>query len=107
VRIDLYLSRWCSIILIVGVFGIRRLLFWELRMKDRIEVNPRVHFGKPCVAGTRTPVVDVLELVAAGIGFDQIIKDYYPQLEKEDIQACIRYAIDVVSVEDIHVKATS
>ena len=76
-------------------------------MKDRIEVNPGVHFGKPCVAGTRIPVVDVLELVAQALPFDQIIRDYYPQLEREDIQACIRYAIEVVGAEDLHIKASS
>jgi uncharacterized protein (DUF433 family) len=58
------------------------------------------------VAGTRIPVVDVLELVAQGISFDEVIRDYYPQLEREDIQACIRYAIEVVGAEDIHIKAS-
>ena len=50
-------------------------------MTERIEVNPNIHFGKPCVARTRIPVVDVLELVGQGIPFDQIIRDYYPDLE--------------------------
>jgi uncharacterized protein (DUF433 family) len=72
-------------------------------MKERIEVNPAVHFGKPCVAGTRIPVVDVLELVGQGLAFDQIIKDYYPDLKAEDIRACIRYAIEVLGAEDLHV----
>jgi uncharacterized protein (DUF433 family) len=72
-------------------------------MAERIEVNPAVHFGKPCVAGTRIPVVDVLELVGQGLTFDQIIKDYYPDLKAEDIRACIRYAIEVLGAEDLHV----
>jgi uncharacterized protein (DUF433 family) len=72
-------------------------------MKERIEVNPAVHFGKPCVAGTRVPVVDVLELVGQGLAFDQIIKDYYPDLKVDDIRACIRYAIEVLGAEDLHV----
>ena len=71
-------------------------------MRDRIEVNPAVHFGKPCVAGTRIPVQSVLELVREGIAFDQIIRDYYPDLKPEDIRACIQYAIDVMTAEDIH-----
>jgi uncharacterized protein (DUF433 family) len=71
-------------------------------MKDRIAVNPRIHFGKPCVAGTRILVRDVLELVREDIPFAQIIQDYYPDLLIEDIRACIQYAIDVVAVEDIH-----
>jgi len=32
-------------------------------MRERIAVNPGIHFGKPCVAGTRIPVRNVLELV--------------------------------------------
>ena len=70
-------------------------------MKDRIAVNAQIHFGKPCVAGTRIPVQSVLELVREGITFSQIIADYYPDLEPEDVRACIQYAIDVLAVEDI------
>ena len=71
-------------------------------MRDRVAVNPNVHFGKPCVAGTRIPVQNVLELVREGLPFAQIIADYYPDLEVEDIQACVQYAIDTVAVEEIH-----
>jgi uncharacterized protein (DUF433 family) len=75
-------------------------------MKDRIAVNPQIHFGKPCVAGTRIPVQSVLELVREGISFAEIIRDYYPDLKPEDVRACIQYAIDVVAAEDIHVATT-
>jgi len=72
-------------------------------MAERIAVNPAIHLGKPCVAGTRIPVVDVLELVGQGLTFDQIIKDYYPDLKVDDIRACVRYAIEVLGAEDLHV----
>ncbi len=75
-------------------------------MKERISVSPQVHFGKPCVAGTRISVQSVLELVREGLSFPQIIQDYYPDLETEDIRACIQYAIDVLSVEDIRLATT-
>jgi len=75
-------------------------------MKVRISVSPQVRFGKPCVAGTRISVQSVLELVREGLSFTQIIQDYYPDLETEDIRACIQYAIDVVAVEDIHMAPT-
>ena len=75
-------------------------------MKERISVSPQVHFGKPCVAGTRISVQSVLELVREGLSFTQIIQDYYPDLETEDIRACIQYAIDVLSVEDIRLATT-
>lgn len=72
-------------------------------MKPRIQVNPNIHFGKPCVAGTRIPVQNVLELVREGISFAEIIRDYYPDLQTEDIRACIQYALDVVTTEDLHI----
>jgi uncharacterized protein (DUF433 family) len=74
-------------------------------MTERIVVDPAVHFGKPCVRGTRIPVENVLELVREGIGFAAIEADYYPDLTAEDIRACLQYAIDVVKAEDIHVTA--
>ena len=75
-------------------------------MKERISVSPQVHFGKPCVAGTRISVQSVLEIVREGLSFSQIIQDYYPDLETEDIRACIQYAIDVVALEDIRLATT-
>ena len=62
-------------------------------MRERIAVNPNIHFGKPCVAGTRITVQNVLELVKEGLSFAEIIQDYYPDLEIKDISACIQYAI--------------
>ena len=73
---------------------------------DRIVVNPTVHFGKPCVAGTRTTVQSVLELLDEGLGFQEIMRDYYPALTVEDIRACVQYAIDVLAAEDIRLAPT-
>ena len=55
---------------------------------NRIQVSSEIHFEKPCVAGTRIPVQAVLELVREAIPFASIIRDYYPDLKMEDIQAC-------------------
>ena len=74
-------------------------------MEGKITVNPNIHFGKPCVAGTRITVQSILELVREGIPFEEIIQDYYPELKIEDIRACIQYALDVVTIEDIHIAA--
>ena len=73
--------------------------------KERIVVDPGLHFGRPCIAGTRIPVENVLELVQENIPFDRIIESYYPDLEIEDVKACIRYATDLVRSEEIHVEA--
>lgn len=76
-------------------------------MNDRICVDPKIHFGKPCIAGTRIPVQDVLELVREGISFSEIIADYYPDLAVEDVRACIQFAIDTLSAEEIHLAPAS
>ena len=76
-------------------------------MTDRIEINPNIHFGRPCVAGTRIPVIDVLELLEEGISFHEILTDYYPDLDAEDIRACLRYAMDLIAVEEVHVRASA
>jgi uncharacterized protein (DUF433 family) len=64
-------------------------------MRKRIEVNPNIHFGKPCITGTRITVQSVLELVREGLSFKEITKNYYPDLKPEDIRACIHHAIDM------------
>ena len=74
-------------------------------MIERITVDPKIHFGKPCVAGTRITVQNVLELLSEGLSFDEIIQDYYPDLDAQDIHACIQYAIALVAAEDIHLAA--
>jgi uncharacterized protein (DUF433 family) len=73
-----------------------------IKMVERIVVDPNVHFGKPCIAGTRIPVQNVLELINEGLSFEQIIQDYYPDLTIADVQACVAYAIALVAAEDIH-----
>ena len=74
---------------------------------DRIVGDPRIQFGKPCVAGTRIAVQDVLKLVDEDIPFNQIIRDYYPGLTVEDVHACIRYAIALIGAEDIRLRPTT
>lgn len=72
-------------------------------MNKRISVNPNIHFGKPCITGTRIPVQNILELVRERVSFEKIISDYYADIEAEDIQACIQYAIDIIASEDIKI----
>jgi uncharacterized protein (DUF433 family) len=83
------------------------MLLSGAEMIDRIVVDPGIHFGKPCIAGTRITVQGVLELLNEGHTFDDIIQDYYPDLTVDDIRACLSYAIALVSGEDIHLTAAS
>ncbi|NCR82268.1 MAG: DUF433 domain-containing protein [Microcystis aeruginosa K13-05] len=50
---------------------------------------------------TRITVQSVLELLNEGLSFSIIIQDYYPDLQIEDIRACLQYAIALVAAEDI------
>jgi len=75
--------------------------------KGRIVVDSSIHFGKPCIANTRIPVESVLELVEENVPFDEIITRYYPELEVEDIKACIRYATDLIRSEEIHAESAT
>jgi uncharacterized protein (DUF433 family) len=70
-------------------------------MHERIAVRPQIHFGKPCVAGTRITVQSVLELIREGVPSAEIRCGYYPELAPEDIRACVQYAIDLIALEDI------
>lgn len=74
-------------------------------MNERISVNPNIRFGKPCVAGTRITVENVLELINEDLYFEEIKRDYYPDIETEDIKACVDYAISLISAEDIRIAA--
>lgn len=70
-------------------------------MNERISLDTNIHFGKPVVAGTRITVQDVLELINEGLSFDNIIADYYPDLTRDDIKACVDYAISLIAAEDV------
>jgi len=63
---------------------------------DRISVDPNVCHGQPCIKGTRIMVYLVLELLEAGLTSEQIIRDYYPQLTKQDVEACLHYAATLI-----------
>jgi uncharacterized protein (DUF433 family) len=63
----------------------------NLERLKRITVDDGKCGGRPCIRGYRMRVTDVLDLLAAGASFDEILTDY-PSLELEDIYAAIEYA---------------
>ena len=67
----------------------------------RITMNPKVCFGKPTIRNMRYPVEIILDLLVAGMTTEQILEDY-PDLEKEDLQACILFANETIRVKSIH-----
>ncbi|MGZ8901595.1 MAG: DUF433 domain-containing protein [Limisphaerales bacterium] len=58
---------------------------------DRITIEPDVCNGKPVIRGTRITAQPVLEFLAAGDSVDDILEDY-PDLKREDVQACLEHA---------------
>ena len=81
------------------------MMDYHKEYKNRIVVDSNIHFGKPCVTGTRIPVEDVLELIQEGTTFTEIVQKYYPDLEIDDVKACARYATDLVKSEEIHLES--
>ena len=69
---------------------------------ERIIINPKVYGGKPCIKGTRIAVTMILDMLEDGLSFEEIIRDYYPHITVEDIQACLEYAKAVIEGEEIH-----
>ena len=63
----------------------------ESKMLRRIAINPENCHGKPTVRGLRYPVESLLEYLSAGDTNEDILAEF-PDLEKEDLHACILYA---------------
>ncbi len=68
---------------------------------SRIDVNPEIMVGKPIIRGLRITVEHLLNSLAAGISVEDILRDY-PELEREDIQAVLLYAAELVHEEQVY-----
>lgn len=64
-------------------------------LAERITVDPEQCGGRPCIRGMRIRVQDVLDLFAAGLKQEQILKEM-PDLEDADLRACLTYASKLV-----------
>ena len=62
-----------------------------IKLIERITVDKNQCGGRPCIRGMRIRVSDVLELLANGLSADDVLKEF-PDLQREDIQACLRFA---------------
>jgi uncharacterized protein (DUF433 family) len=72
----------------------------EQQLLQRITVNPQIFGGKPIIRGRRLAVEHVLGMLAAGDTTETLL-EAYPWLEQEDVQACLVYALRLVSHERI------
>jgi uncharacterized protein (DUF433 family) len=62
-----------------------------IEIADRITIDPEQCGGRPCIRGMRIRVTDVIDLLAEGLTQEQVLAEL-PDLEAEDIRACLRYA---------------
>jgi uncharacterized protein (DUF433 family) len=69
----------------------------ENDLLKRITIDPNMCHGKPVIRGMRYPVEMILDLLAAGMTFDELLEDY-PDLEREDFQACLLFAKNLVKI---------
>ena len=69
-----------------------------MSLENRITYNPLQCGGKPCVRGMRIRVGDILQMLGEDVSVDEILRDF-PDLEKEDIQACLLYAARRANLE--------
>lgn len=63
----------------------------KMNLLTRITIDPQICHGKPCIRGMRWPVEVTIDMLGAGMTIEQITEDH-PELEKEDILACLQYA---------------
>ena len=64
---------------------------------DRITYDPQVCGGRPCIRGMRIRVSDILEMLSEGVSASEILRDF-PDLEADDIFACLKLAARKVDV---------
>ena len=69
-------------------------------MEGRIETNPQICHGQPCIKGTRIMVYTIIELLESGLTPDQIISDYYKNLTREDIKECLHYSASLIKDQE-------
>ena len=72
-----------------------------MNWQQRIEINPEILVGKPVVKGTRLAVEFVIGLLAQGWPESEVLRNY-PGLAREDIQACLSYAGELLSSEQVY-----
>ncbi len=71
----------------------------RIHWQERIAIAPDLHHGDPCVRGTRIPVTMIVGSLADGMTPEDI-REAYPQLTDEDIQAALAYAAEAI-YEDV------
>jgi len=72
---------------------------------DRININPKICHGQPCVRGTRIMVWLVVEYLAGGDNIEAVL-EAYPSLTREDVQACLVFAAEMTKERILPIEVT-
>ena len=72
----------------------------DKQLLKRITTNPEIFSGKPIIRGMRISVEMIVSLLAQGATVDELLDDY-PDLEADDIQACLAYAHAVIAHDSL------
>ena len=67
---------------------------------ERITIDPAICHGKPTIRGLRYPVETILELLSAGMTYDELLADYQ-DLERDDILAVLAYAARLSQIKRV------
>lgn len=76
----------------------------DATLLNRISINPGIGHGKPTIRNSRYLVESILEYLAGGDSVDELLQEF-PDLERDDILACIAYATQTLKFKDIKVIA--
>ena len=76
-----------------------------MNWRDRITLDPKIMAGKPIVRNTRISVEFVVDLLGRGWTTEQILCEY-DHLTRDDVQACLAYAGDVLKSERVYAVTT-
>lgn len=72
---------------------------------SRITVDPELCHGKPCIRGLRYPVESILEYLAGGDSVKQVLAEF-PDLERDDILACLEFSRKMLAAKSVHLALT-
>jgi uncharacterized protein (DUF433 family) len=71
---------------------------------NRITIDPAICHGRPTILGLRNPVESVLEYLAAGDSFEEVLAEF-PDLERDDLLACLQFAAQSLKLRSQHIVA--
>ena len=71
---------------------------------NRITIDPAICHGKPTIRGLRYPVESMLEYLAGGDSFEEVLAEF-PDLERDDLLACLQFAAQSLKLRSQHIVA--